>query len=299
MTMFRSDHPKELEEGINTLFGLEYKQYPQQWKKLYESKNSKKAFEEDVQRIGFGAAPVKPEGQAVAEDQGHEGYTSRYTHETIALSFSITEEAEEDNLYGSLIQDYSKEMARALQHTQEIKGAATLNDGFTVNGGDGVPLFSASHPTPTGNQSNILATPADLSEAALEQMLTMIADMVNDRGLNIAAVGRMLVISTANVFTAIRLMRSNGRTGTPDNDLNAIKEGDFLPDGYHVVNRLVDPDAFYIKTDVPKGLRFFNRRPLKKGMEPDFTTGNWRYKVSQRYSFGRSDWRGMVATPGA
>lgn len=299
MTMYRSDHPKELEEGINTLFGLEYAQYPEQWKKVFATSQSKKAFEEDVQRIGFGAAPVKPEGQAVAEDSGHEGYTSRYTHETIALSFSITEEAEEDNLYGSLIQDYSAAMARAMAHTKEIKGAAPLNDGFSVNGGDGVPWFSASHPTPVGVQSNVLATPSDLNETSLEQVLIQIMDMVDDRGINVAAVGKLLVIPTALTFTAIRLLQSSGRVGTPDNDLNAIKEGGFIPDGTHTMQRLSDPDAWFVKTDVPKGARHFNRRSLKKGMEPDFTTGNWRYKVSARYSFGRSDWRGMFGTPGA
>lgn len=301
MAMNRSQFAKQLEPGLNALFGLEYKQYPEQWKEIFAKETSQKAFEEDVLMEGFGAAPVKGEGSAISYDDAAESWTSRYNHETIALAFSITEEAEEDGLYGSLAKKYVKALARSMAHTKEIKGANVLNNGFDSNytGGDGVELFSNSHGTRSGNQSNILATAADLSETSLEQMLIQISETKDDRGIPVAMQGMKLIIPTALVFTAERLLQSNLRTGTADNDINALKSGGFLPEGSAVNQRLTDPDAWFIKTDCPDGLKHFERRAMKKGMEGDFETGNVRYKASERYSFGWTDWRGMFGTPGA
>jgi len=300
--MNRAQFAKTLEPGLNTLFGLEYDQYPPEWSSVFGTNTSQKAFEEDVLLEGFGNAPVKNEGSAITYDSGSQNWTARYQHETVALAFSITEEAEEDGQYGSIAARYVKALARSMSSTKEIKAANVLNNAFTgsgVNGGDGVTLCNTSHPTRSGNQSNTLATAADLSETSLEQILIQIADMKDDRGLRVAAQGTMLVIPTAYTFVAERLLESNLRTGTADNDINAIRSGGYLPQGYHVMRRLTDSDAFFVMTDVPDGLKHFQRTALKKGMEGDFETGNVRYKVRERYSFGFTDWRGIFGSEGA
>jgi len=302
MAMNRAQFAKMLEPGLNTLFGLEYDQYPPEWQAVFDTNTSQKAFEEDVLLEGFGNAPVKAEGAAISYDAASQQWTARYQHETIALAFSITEEAEEDGLYGSIAARYTKALARSMASTKEIKAANVLNNAFSgsgVTGGDGKTLCATDHPTRSGNQSNTLATAADLSETSLEQMLIQIADMKDDRGLRIAAQGTMLVIPTAYSFVAERLLESQLRTGTADNDINAIRAGGYLPQGYHVMRRLSDSDSFFIMTDVPDGLKHFQRSPLKKGMEGDFETGNVRYKVRERYSFGFTDWRGIFGSDGA
>ena len=301
MAMNRAQFAKTLEPGLNTLFGLEYDQYPAEYAAVFSSNTSSKAFEEDVLLQGFGSAPTKDEGASVSYDTGGEQWTARYQHETVALAFSITEEAEEDGQYGSIASRYTKALARSMASTKEIKAANILNNSQTAGytGGDGVVLLSASHTTTNGNQSNVLATAADLSETSLESILINIADMKDDRGLRIAAQGMQLVIPTAYTFTAERLLESQLRTGTADNDINAIKSGGYLPKGYHVMRRLTDSDAFFVTTDVPDGLKMFQRSPMKKGMEGDFETGNVRYKVRERYSFGWTDWRGVFGTEGA
>ena len=302
MSMNRAQFAKMLEPGLNTLFGLEYDRYPPEWQAVFETTNSQKAFEEDLLLEGFGNAPVKNEGAAVSYDSASQQYTARYQHETIALAFSITEEAEEDGLYGSISSRYTKALARSMASTKEIKGANVLNNAFSgsgVTGGDGKTLCASDHPTRAGTQSNILATAADLSETSLEQMLINIADMKDDRGLRVAAQGTMLVIPTAYTFVAERILESQLRSGTADNDINAIRNGGYLPQGYHVMRRLTDSDAFFVMTDVPDGLKHFQRSPLKKGVEGDFETGNVRYKARERYSFGFTDWRGIFGTGGA
>ena len=299
MSMNRAQFAKMLEPGLNTLFGLEYDSYPAEYEAVFESNTSQKAFEEDVLLTGFGAAPTKDEGASIAYDSASQQWTARYQHETIALAFSITEEAEEDGLYGSIAARYTKALARSMSTTKEIKAANVLNNATSTNGGDGVPLLSASHPTQNGNQSNKLATAADLSETSLESILIQIADMKDDRGLRIAAQGTKLIIPTAYTFTAERLLESQLRTGTADNDINAIRNGGYLPQGYHIMRRLTDSDQFFIQTDVPDGLKMFQRSPLKKGVEGYFETGNVRYKVRERYSFGFTDWRGIFGTEGA
>tara|TARA_R100000655_G_scaffold104242_1_gene151298 strand:- start:80 stop:982 length:903 start_codon:yes stop_codon:yes gene_type:complete len=299
--MNRAQFAKMLEPGLNTLFGLEYDSYPPEYEAVFSSNTSSKAFEEDVLLQGFGSAPTKDEGAAISYDTGSQQWTARYQHETVALAFSITEEAEEDGQYGSIASRYTKALARSMSSTKEIKAANVLNNAQTAGftGGDGVVLLSASHPTTNGNQSNVLATAADLSETSLESVLIQIADMKDDRGLRIAAQGTRLVIPTAYTFTAERLLESQLRTGTADNDINAIKSGGYLPQGYHIMRRLTDSDAFFVLTDVPDGLKMFQRSPMKKGMEGDFETGNVRYKVRERYSFGFTDWRGVFGTEGA
>jgi|TARA_R100001460_G_scaffold31012_2_gene61185 hypothetical protein len=301
MAMNRAQFAKMLEPGLNTLFGLEYDSYPPEYAAVFSSNTSNRAFEEDVLLQGFGSAPTKNEGAAVSYDTGSQQWTARYQHETIALAFSITEEAEEDGQYGSIASRYTKALARSMSSTKEIKAANVLNNAQTAGftGGDGVVLLSASHPTTNGNQSNVLATAADLSETSLESILIQIADMKDDRGLRIAAQGTQLIIPTAYTFVAERLLESQLRTGTADNDINAIKSGGYLPQGYHVMRRLTDSDAFFVQTDVPDGLKMFQRSPMKKGMEGDFETGNVRYKVRERYSFGFTDWRGIFGTEGA
>ena len=298
MAMNRASFAKMLEPGLNTLFGLEYDSYPAEYEAVFESNTSQKAFEEDVLLSGFGNAPTKGEGAAISYDAASQQWTARYQHETIALAFSITEEAEEDGQYGSIASRYTKALARSMASTKEIKAANVLNNATSTNGGDGVPLLSTSHPTQNGNQSNTLSTAADLSETSLEAILIQIADMKDDRGLRIAAQGQMLVIPTAYTFVAERLLESQLRTGTADNDINAIRSGGYLPKGYHVMRRLTDSDAFFVTTDVPDGLKMFQRSPMKKGMEGDFETGNVRYKVRERYSFGFTDWRGVFGTEG-
>jgi len=299
MAMNRANFAKMLEPGLNTLFGLEYDSYPAEYEAVFESNTSQKAFEEDVLLAGFGNAPTKSEGSAVSYDAASQQWTARYQHETVALAFSITEEAEEDGQYGSIASRYTKALARSMASTKEIKAANILNTATTVNGGDGAPLLSAAHPTQAGNQSNILATPADLSEVSLEAILIQIADMKDDRGLRVAAQGTKLVIPTAYTFVAERLLESQLRTGTADNDINAIRQGGYLPQGYHIMRRLTDSDQWFVQTDIPDGLKMFQRSPMKKGMEGDFETGNVRYKVRERYSFGATDWRGIFGSQGA
>jgi len=301
MAMNRAQFAKGLEPGLNTLFGLEYKKHPEQWRAIFEANSSAKAFEEDVLMEGFGSAVVKGEGTAVSYDTASEQWTSRYNHDTIALAFAITEEAEEDGLYGALAKKYVKALARSMQHTKEIIGANVLNNGFDSNytGGDGLELFSTAHVTSDGTQSNELATSADFSETSLEQMLINISDMTDDRGIPIAAMGKCLIVPTALVFDVERVVNSTLRSSTAENDINANRSMGYLAEGVKVNNRLTDTDAWFIKTDVPDGMKMFQRRALKKGMEGDFETGNIRYKCSERYSFGWTDWRGMAGSPGA
>ena len=299
MAMNRASFAKMLEPGLNTLFGLEYDSYPAEYEAVFESNTSQKAFEEDVLLAGFGAAPTKNEGASVSYDDAGQQWTARYQHETIALAFSITEEAEEDGQYGSIASRYTKALARSMSSTKEIKAANVLNNATSANIGDGTTLLSTAHPTQNGNQSNTLATAADLSETSLESILIQISDMKDERGLRIAAQGTQLIIPTAYQFVAERLLESQLRTGTADNDINAIKSGGYLPKGYHVMRRLTDSDAFFVQTDVPDGLKMFQRSPMKKGMEGDFETGNVRYKVRERYSFGVTDWRGIFGSEGA
>ena len=302
MAMNRAQFAKMLEPGLNTLFGLEYDSYPAEFARVFDANTSNRAFEEDVLLTGFGNAPTKNEGAAVAYDTASQGYTARYQHETIALAFSITEEAEEDGQYGSIASRYTKALARSMSATKEIKAATILNNATSAGvyaGGDGVALLSASHPTQSGTQSNTLATAADLSETSIESLLIQIEDMKDDKGLRIAAQGQMLIIPTAYTFTAQRILNSELRVGTSDNDINALRSGSYLPQGFHIMRRLTDSDAFFIKTDVPDGLKMFQRTPLKRGVEGDFETGNVRYKVRERYSFGFTDWRGLFGTEGA
>lgn len=301
MAMNRAQFASMLEPGLNTLFGLEYDSYPPEYSAVFEANTSSKAYEEDLLLQGFGSAPTKDEGAAISYDSGSQQWTARYQHETVALAFSLTEEAEEDGQYGSIASRYTKALARSMASTKEIKAANVLNNAQTAgfNGGDGVVLLSASHPTTNGLQSNVLATAADLSETSLESIFIQIADMKDDRGLRIAAQGTQLIIPTAYTFVAERLLESQLRTGTADNDINAIKSGGYLPKGYHIMRRLSDADAFFVQTDVPDGLKMFQRSPMKKGMEGDFETGNVRYKVRERYSFGVTDWRGIFGTEGA
>ena len=302
MAMNRAQFAKTLEPGLNTLFGLEYDSYPPEYTAVFSSNTSSKAFEEDVLLEGFGSAPVKNEGASISYDIASQQWNARYQHETIALAFSITEEAEEDGQYGSIASRYTKALARSMAATKELKAADILNNATTAGvyaGGDGVALLSTSHPTRNGNQSNTLSTAADLSETSLESVLINIADLKDDRGLRVAAQGTTLVIPTAYTFTAERLLESQLRTGTADNDINAIRSGGYLPKGYHVMRRLSDSDQWFVLTDVPDGMKMFQRTPMKKGMEGDFETGNVRYKVRERYSFGFTDWRGIFGSEGA
>ena len=301
MAISRAQLVKELEPGLNALFGLEYKNYENQHTQIYSIESSDRAFEEEVMESGFGEAPVKTEGSGVAYDQAQEVYTARYTHETIALAFSLTEEAVEDNLYDRLGARYTRALARSMAQTKQIKAAAILNGAFTTSiGGDGVVLCATNHPTLSGpNLSNTLATPADLSETSLEQSLIDIAAFTDERGLKIAVQGLKLIIPKELQFTADRILKSTLRVGTADNDINAIKNMGMVPQGYTVNNFLTDPDAYFIKTDAPNGMKMFTRVSLKTGFEGDFDTGNVRYKARERYSFGFSDPRGMFGSPGA
>jgi hypothetical protein len=300
MAISRNQLVKELEPGLNALFGLEYKQYENQTSEIYTTESSDRAFEEEVMLSGFASAQVKPEGSGVSYDNAQETFTARYTNETIALAFAITEEAIEDNLYDRLASRYTKALARSMAQTKQVKGAAPLNNGFgTFTSGDGVSLFNTSHTTIAGSFSNTLATAADLNETSLEQSLIDIAAMTDERGLKIAAKGMKMIIPSALQFTAERLMASAGRVGTADNDINAIKSMGMIPQGYVVNNFLTDTDAFYITTDVPNGMKHFERTPLSTKMEGDFDTGNVRYKARERYVFGVSDPRGIFASPGA
>ena len=307
MAISRSQLVKELEPGLNALFGLEYKNYENEHAEIFDTESSDRAFEEEVMLSGFGNAQVKAEGQGVSFDDAQETFTSRYTHETIALAFSITEEAIEDNLYDRLASRYTKALARSMANTKQVKAANVLNNGFDGNfaGGDGVSLFGnnaggviVNHPTLAGTFSNQLQTPADLNETSLEQSLIDISAFTDERGLKIAARGMKMIIHPNQQFTAERLMESKGRTGTADNDINAIVSRGMVPQGYAINHYLTDTDAFYIKTDVPNGMKMFNRSPISTKMEGDFDTGNVRYKARERYSFGFSDPRGMYASAG-
>ena len=301
MAISRAQLVKELEPGLNALFGLEYKNYENQHTQIYAIESSDRAFEEEVMESGFGEAPVKTEGSGVSYDQAQEVYTARYTHETIALAFSLTEEAVEDNLYDRLSARYTKALARSMAQTKQIKAAAVLNGAFTTSiGGDGVVLCATNHPTLSGpNLANTLATPADLSETSLEQSLIDIQAFTDERGLKIAVQGLKLIIPKELQFTADRILKSTLRVGTADNDVNAILNMGMVPQGYVVNNFLIDPDAYFIKTDAPNGMKMFERVTMKTGFEGDFDTGNVRYKARERYSFGFSDPRGIFGSPGA
>jgi hypothetical protein len=302
MAISRQQLAKELEPGLNALFGLEYKNYENQHAEIFDVENSDRAFEEEVMLSGFAQAQVKQEGSAVAFDNANESFTSRYTHETVALAFAITEEAVEDNLYDSIAKRYTKALARSMANTKQIKAANVLNNGFSSSfpGGDSKELFATDHPTVgAGDLSNELATSADLSETSLEQAMIDIAAFKDERGLKIAARGLKLIIPSELQFTAERILKSPARVGTSDNDLNALSSKGMIPQGYVVNNFLTDTDAFFIKTDVPNGMKMFNRAAIKTAMEGDFDTGNMRYKARERYSFGFSDWRGMFGSPGA
>ena len=300
MAISRSQLVKELEPGLNALFGMEYKGYEQEHTEIYDVETSDRAFEEEVMLSGFGEAPVKTEGAGVAYDNAQEVYTARYTHETIALAFSLTEEAVEDNLYASLAARYTKALARSMATTKQIKAAAVLNGAFDVSiGGDGKPLCATDHPTLSGpDLRNELSTPADLSETSLEQALIDIAAFTDERGLKIAVRGLKLIIPKELQFTADRILKSTLRVGTADNDINAIKNMGMVPQGYAVNHYLTDPDAWFIKTDAPNGMKMFERVAFKTGFEGDFDTGNVRYKARERYSFGYSDPRGIFGSPG-
>ena len=292
---------KELEPGLNALFGLEYDRYENQDKEIFDTESSDRAFEEEVMLGGFANASVKPEGQGVTYEDAQETFTARYTHETVALAFSLTEEAVEDNLYDKLSTRYTKALARSMANTKQVKAANVLNRAFNNSylGGDDKELCATDHPTLSGDQKNELSTAADLNETSLEQALIDIADMKDERGLKIALRGMKLIIPVNLQFIAERLMKSSGRVGTADNDVNALKSMGMIPQGYTVNNFLTDTDAFFIKTDAPNGLKHFTRAPIRTAMEGDFDTGNVRYKARERYSFGWSDPRGIFGSPGA
>ena len=301
MAISRMQLVKELEPGLNALFGLEYDRYENQHTEIFDLENSDRAFEEEVMLGGFGNAEVKPEGSGVVYEQAQETFTARYSHETIALAFSLTEEAVEDNLYDKISTRYTKALARSMANTKQIKAANVLNRAFNSSflGGDDKELCATDHPTLSGTQKNELSTAADLNETSLEQMLIDIADMKDERGMKIALQGVKMIIPVNLQFTAERLMKSAGRAGTADNDLNAVRNMGMVPQGYVVNNFLTDTDAFFIKTDAPNGLKMFTRAPIRTAMEGDFDTGNVRYKARERYSFGFSDWRGIFGSPGA
>ena len=302
MAISRAQLLKELLPGLNALFGLEYERYGEQHKEIYDTESSERSFEEETKLSGFSAAPVKNEGSAIAYDNAQEAWTARYNHETIALGFSITEEAVEDNLYDSLSARYTKGLARAMAYTKQTKAAAVLNNGFsaTAVGGDGVALFSTAHPLVSGGtNSNRPATAADLNETSLESAVIQIAAWTDERGLLIAAKPRKLVIPPALQFTATRLLETSLRVGTTDNDINALKNNGSIPEGYTINNYLTDTNAWFLTTDVPNGMKHFVRTPLSNSMDGDFDTGNVRYKSRERYSFGFSDPLGMFGSPGA
>lgn len=300
MAISRAQLLKELLPGLNALFGLEYDKYENEHSEIYETETSERSFEEETKLSGFGAAPVKNEGQALAYDNAQESFTARYTHETVAMGFSITEEAMEDNLYDSLSARYTKALARAMAYTKQVKAAQLLNTGFdTFLGGDGVTLFSTSHPTVQGVVNrNRPAVDADLNETSLEQAVIDIAAFTDERGLLIAARPRKLIVPPALMFVATRLLQTELRVGTADNDLNALKSNGSIPEGYRVNHYLTDSDAWFLGTDVPNGYKHFVRSPMATSMDGDFDTGNTRYKARERYSFGVSDPLGMYASPG-
>ena len=303
MAISRGQLVKELEPGLNALFGLEYKQYENQHAEIYTTESSDRAFEEEVMLSGFAQAQVKAEGSGVTFDNAQETYTARYTHETVALAFSITEEAIEDNLYDRLASRYTKALARSMAQTKQVKAVNPLIQGLPTtdnfDSGDGVSLFNTAHPTIAGTVKNTLTTQADLNETSLEQSLIDIAAMTDERGLKIAARGMKMIIPSELQFTAERLMKSDKRVATADNDINAVRSMGMVPQGYVVNNFLTDTDAFNITTDVPNGMKYFQRAAIKTAMEGDFDTGNVRYKARERYSFGVSDFRGIFGVEGA
>ena len=303
MAISRAQLLKELLPGLNALFGLEYERYGEQHKEIYDTESSERSFEEETKLSGFSAAPVKNEGSAIAYDNAQEAWTARYNHETIALGFSITEEAVEDNLYDSLSARYTKGLARAMAYTKQTKAAAVLNNGFSAGvyaGGDGVALFSTAHPLISGGtNSNRPSTGADLNETSLESAVIQIAAWTDERGLLIAAKPRKLVIPPALQFTATRLLETSLRVSTADNDINALKNNGSIPEGYCINNYLTDTNAWFLTTDVPNGMKHFVRTPLSNSMDGDFDTGNVRYKSRERYSFGVSDPLGVFGSPGA
>jgi len=301
MAISRAQLLKELLPGLNALYGLEYDKYENEHSEIYETESSDRSFEEEVKLSGFGAAPVKAEGASISYDNAQEHYTARYNHETVAMGFSVTEEAMEDNLYDSLSARYTKALARAMAYTKQTKAAALLNTGFTsFNSGDGVTLFSTSHPTVGGGtNANRLAVNADLNETSLEQAVIDISAFTDERGLLIAARPRKLIVPPALMFVATRLLQTELRTGTADNDTNALRSNGSIPEGYRVNHYLTDTDAFFITTDIPNGMKHFVRTPMATAMDGDFDTGNVRYKARERYSFGVSDPLGMFGSPGA
>ena len=304
MAISRAQLLKELLPGLNALFGLEYARYGEEHKEIYESETSERSFEEETKLSGFSAAPVKNEGSAIAYDNAQEAWTARYNHETIALGFSLTEEAIEDNLYDSLSARYTKALARAMAYTKQVKAANVLNNGFTNSaqyyGGDNVPLFSSAHPLVSGGtNSNIPSTPADLNETSLENAVIQIAAWTDERGLLIAAKPRKLIVPPALQFVATRLLETELRVGTNDNDVNALKNNGSIPEGYTINHFLTDNNAWFLTTDVPNGMKHFVRSPMATSMDGDFDTGNVRYKARERYSFGWSDPLGMYGSQGA
>ena len=301
MAISRAQALKELLPGLNALFGLEYDKYENEHAEIYETETSERSFEEEVKLSGFGAAPVKPEGSAITYDNAQESFTARYNHETVAMGFSITEEAMEDNLYDSLSARYTKALARAMAYTKQVKAASLLNTGFTTfTSGDGVTLFNTAHPTVAGGtNSNRPSVDVDLNETALEQAVIDIAAFKDERGLLIAARPRKLIVPPSLMFVATRLLQTELRVGTADNDINAINTNGSIPQGYRVNHYLTDADAWYITTDIPNGMKHFVRTAMSTSMDGDFDTGNVRYKARERYSFGVSDPLGMYGCPGA
>jgi hypothetical protein len=302
MAISRAQLLKELLPGLNALFGMEYARYGEEHKEIYETETSERSFEEETKLSGFSAAPVKNEGSAIAYDNGQEAWTARYNHETIAQGFSLTEEAIEDNLYDSLAARYTKALARSMAYTKQVKAAAVLNNGFTsgYNGGDGVPLFSASHPLVSGGtNSNVPSTPADLNETSLEAAVIQISLWTDERDLLIAAKPKKLIVPPALQFVATRLLETELRVGTNDNDINALKSNGSVSEGYTINHFLTDTNAWFLTTDVPNGMKHFVRVPLSQSMDGDFDTGNVRYKARERYSFGWSDPLGMYGSQGA
>jgi len=302
MAISRAQLLKELLPGLNALFGMEYARYGEEHKEIYETEKSERSFEEETKLAGFGSAPVKNEGQAIAYDNAQEAFTARYNHETIALGFSITEEAVEDNLYDSLSARYTKSLARAMAYTKQVKAAAVLNNGFSSSypGGDGVSLFNTAHPLISGGtNSNTPSTQVDLNETSLEAAVIQIAGWTDERGLLIAAKPKKLIVPPALMFTAKRLLDTELRVATADNDINAIKQMGAIPEGYTVNHFLTDSNAWFLTTDVPNGLKHFVRTPLQNSMDGDFDTGNVRYKARERYSFGWSDPLGIWGSSGS
>jgi len=303
MAINRAQLAKELEPGLHALFGLEYKRWEREHAEIFNEENSDRAFEEETLLTGFGAAPTKSEGASIEYDTAAEQWTARYVHETIALAFSITEEAVEDNLYDTLSKRYTAALARSMAYTKQVKAANVLNNGFSSSylGGDGKALMTTDHPSlAAGDLSNELATSADLSETSLETAIIAIGGYVDDRNIPVAVQARKMIVPKDLAFTAQRILKSELRVGTADNDVNATRSLGLLPGGYSVNHYLTDTDAFFILTDMTNtGFKMFQRRPLKTSMEPDFETGNMRFKASERYSFGWSDWRAVFGSPGA